>query len=133
MKNLITVIASMLILLAFVTQFFANQVTHNNMARIEREVCTFVDTAKQDGCISENNIVGLKAGIASILNCGEKEISVSGTTGIVYRGGIIDYKIKIPLKNLFSASNFWNFSNEENERYMILKQSTVSEKLDRRI
>ena len=79
MKNLITVIASMLILLAFVTQFFANQVTHNNMARIEREICTFTDTAKQDGCISENNILNLKIGIADILNCREEEILVSGT------------------------------------------------------
>lgn len=125
MKDLITAVASIMLLMVFLLQFSAGQVLHHRMFLADMSVETFRDMAKAEGCISSGNAVRLEEELGRILGCEEEEITVTGGTGpsgtgstVVTEGGLIYYRITYPLANLVAAAEFLGISQEENRAWM---------------
>ena len=78
MKNLLTSVACIMILLAFVLQFTQNQVLHNRLTAIDQAGNNFKEIIKQEGCITAENEKQLKKEICRILDCPEEDIRIKG-------------------------------------------------------
>lgn len=130
MKNLITVIACTLILLGFVSQFFANQMTHSRMAAIESEVYTFQGQVRRDGGLNYANTMDLKRRLAHILKCDTSKIDVNGSMAAMPRGYPIFFEVSIPKKEVFVAVKLWNLDSALSGDVSI-RRTTLSERLDR--
>jgi len=131
MKNLITSIACVVILLVFVLQFASNQITHNHLTTVDKSVNAFKEVAKQEGYISDENSSELKDEIARTLCCNRDKISISGTDIKVIRGKKIHYIVEMPLENIIIGAEFLNISKDESEGKYIIDNYTTSEYLDR--
>ncbi|MEG0292276.1 MAG: hypothetical protein RR495_03830 [Anaerovoracaceae bacterium] len=131
MKNLITTMACLTILLIFVLQFTSNQVIHNHLSNVEKEINSFQQIVKKEGYVSISNQLTLQNSIAEILDCSNSEISVSGDKVPLSRGSKIKYAISLSLEDLMVASNFWNLSPEEETNRFTINQTTISELIDR--
>lgn len=128
MKNLITIIACTLILLGFVSQFFANQMTHSRLAAIEDAIHHFQGQVRISGGLNDENVSELKNKLSNILECEEASIEVMGKEGISDRGQTIDFEVIIPKKNIFLAVDLWNLEEELKGDFSIAR-STVSERV----
>ena len=121
MKNVITIIACILILAIFMVQIVANVTTHTKILAAETEITAAVQTAKQDGCFTTENINNLKAKLAEKLKCEESEITVDidkTTTTPVYRGELVEYSITYPVKGVVGAAGVLGISNNTAIRTM---------------
>ncbi|MDD4377201.1 MAG: hypothetical protein PHH48_03515 [Eubacteriales bacterium] len=131
MKNLITSIGCVMLLLIFVFQFTANQITHNQISSIDKYVNSFKEVVKQEGCITSKNSDLLKEKISSAIGCGQDEIMVCGSDNRLGRGKLIWYEIKVPIKNLIPAAKFLGLSKEDTEGVYKIRNMTTSEYIDR--
>ena len=131
MKNLITATACIMILLVFLLQFSSNQVLHSNLTKVEKNIETFQQVVRKDGCVNQTNIVATKKAMADTLNCTLDKITIVGDRVPQTKGNIINYTIKFPIENLIAAEKFWNLAPDENSKYYILDQTTISEYVDR--
>jgi len=133
MKNVITIVACVLILAVFMAQVTTNEITHSKILFAETEVNTAVQKAKQDGCFTQENINNLVKRLADKLNCEESEIVIgpSGTTDgsttrtPVYRGELVYYYVKYPVKGVVGAGKFLGIS--DNTALRVLSGATASE------
>lgn len=128
MKNLITLIGCVLILLAMFIQIAQNQVTYNKLACIDSGIQTFKDKTSHDGCISKENEEWLKEYIARETNCEKDDISVSGNYNAVSKGQLIHYDVKVKVSNLLSSKAFWGFTKDEDQRVYHINRYVVSQK-----
>lgn len=131
MKNLITGIACVVVLLVFVLQFGASQATHNHMTLVEKNVNAFKEVAKQEGQITTDNTEALKTALSTILECGKNEIVVGGTTELTPRGEKLHYTVSVPLDDIIAASSFWGITNAENNATYTIDSYTTSEYVPR--
>ncbi len=112
MKDFITSIASLMLLMIFVMQFAANQAVYTKLVETESCVSLFRDSAEERGEIASEDISTLRQNAAAFLDCAPTEIGVdtqnleSGNTG---------YDISVPLKNVIGAAKFLGISSAENE------------------
>ena len=114
MKDLITTIASLLILMIFILQFSGNQVTHHRRFQADMAVESFRDTLKEQGYITEENQSGITAELARICGCGEDMITVEGSSNRKERGSLLHYRIRYPLQNLIVMGTFLGIEPEDN-------------------
>lgn len=129
MKNLITTIGSIIIILAMVMQVTANQKTYTKLICIDQLVNNFKEVAKEEGFVSEENKAGLVNQISQSTGISKGNISVRGTSVKKKRGDLIDYTVNVKLNNIMAAPRFWGVSREDNSGNYIIKQSTTSEYL----
>lgn len=129
MKNLITAIASLLLILAMFMQMTANQRTYTRMIAIDQLVNNFKEVAKEEGCITDSNISDLKSEISAATGIKKQSVTVSGTKTKVGRGDEIDYQVSVKLDGIFGASNFWGVSDKNNTGTYTIKHKTTSEYL----
>lgn len=127
MKNLITSIACIVILLAFVLQFTSNQVIYNHIISIDQEVNAFKETAKQEGYITAENEKRLIGKIRYHTGVPYDEIKVSGTDRPVFRGEPIHYRVTVPIKDIVGAAGFWRIDGEKNQFNYVIDRYTTSE------
>ena len=130
MKDLITSIACIAILLAFVLQFAQNQVIYNHIVFIDQEVSAFKEVLKQEGKITSENETRLRTNISMHIGCEIGEISVSGTRDNVNRGGQINYRVAVPVKGIIGAPEFWKISKNENKINYVISRYITSEHID---
>ena len=76
MKDFITTIASLLILMMFLLQFTANQTTYTRIMGAEHSIKEFRLLCEEQGNINGEDICNLKENISRILCCSPSEISV---------------------------------------------------------
>ena len=116
MKDLITAIASILILMIFVMQFAGNQAVQNRIFQAELAVESFRDALKEDGRMSEENYQTVRQYLAEICGCQEGDILVesSGTGSPAVRGDSLYYRIQFPLKDLIVMGEFLGIKADEN-------------------
>lgn len=126
MKNLITAIASIIILLVMIMQFVINQSLHDRLTRVDKMVFSFQQEIKLEGYISNERKKELESSISQLLKIGDGRVKVSGTREPVFRGEKISYSISFPLENM--VSEFWGIKSDTD--YSI-KGSTTSELIDR--
>lgn len=130
-KNLITTIACIMILLVFVLQFAYSQVTHNRVTSIDKAVNSFKEIAKQDGGITRENEKYLRESLLRLVNCDESKILINGTGAKTLRGGKIHYVISVPIENLIAVNKFWGMTEEETTATYVIDNYTTSEYIDR--
>ncbi|MCI8608533.1 MAG: hypothetical protein HFE73_02720 [Firmicutes bacterium] len=114
MKNLITAMASLLLLSIFVVQFAGNQVIHTRLFRADMAVESFRDMAKEQGCITAENETYLKERLTRILDCRAEQIWIEGTREQRPKGEILFYKVKFPLEHIVMANRILGIEDEEN-------------------
>ncbi len=127
MKNLITAMASIIILLVLLMQFVSNQLLHDKLTRVDKTVYTFQEVLKEDGIITDENRRFTAENLSEIVGCAANEISIVGEKETKYRGEKIWYEIGIPLDDI--VSSFWGVKNYG---MYYTKGETVSQKIDRR-
>ena len=131
MKQLITAIACIIILMAMVVQYGQEQVNHAKISYVQKAIHNSKEIAKQDGYFTEDNIANLKSSIASVVGCSADDVIVDAPdiTERVTRGQTINYKVTVPLKGYFAAANFWKLSDDENTATKTYDLVTTSEYL----
>lgn len=131
MKNLITSMACLMLLLVFVLQFTQNQVLHNRITAVDQEINRFKEVAKQEGCITMENEKDLKERVSHIVQCEETEVEVSGDRVPLFRGTPIHYIITVPVEDLISAPGFWGISEKDTKLDYVNDRYTTSEYIGR--
>ena len=131
MKNLITTIASMIIMMIFLLQFINNQVLHNKIMNIDRSINCFKEIAKQEGYLSDIREDELKCMISKYADCDKSEIKVIADKSKKVRGEIIDLKLEIPIKNLIAANEILGIDEQNNSGIYYCEISTTSESIVR--
>lgn len=126
MKNLITSIASLLILLAILMEFTHSQVLFSRIMAADQAVNTFREAVREEGCVSEHSKRRIREELAEILKCDEKEVEVGGTGQTVLRGQLIFYSIKAPVGDVLAMPLFWNIGEEESRADYQVRQYVTS-------
>ena len=120
MKDLITSIASMLILMMFVMQFTANQITYTKIAAAENQVRQFCLISENQGIIKSEGIIQLKEKLAGILDCELSQIAVclSGGRADLRNTGeeavSSDIEITMPVYGVIGAAGVLGIGAEDN-------------------
>ena len=129
MKDFITTIASIFLLMIFVMQFAAGQVTSHKILQADMVIASFRDTVKEDGYISSENMEKLRKALMDICGCSEREILIetdSEAENIQKQGICHSYRVSYPLKNLIAAAAALGLEKEENQVYMEQKGWVIS-------
>jgi hypothetical protein len=129
MKDLITSMASIAILLAFVLQFTQSQVTYNHMVSVDQAVNAFKEVVKQEGCVTEENKDKLRSNICRYTGCSSGEVRITGSSRPADRGEMIHYRVAVPVKGVIGAAGFWGISQAENRFTYVIDRYTTSEYL----
>ena len=118
MKEFISGLAILLLLSVFMVQFTVNQVTHDKLLFAQKDISEALQEVKQEGCFTPE----VKAELTEDL---VEDLKLSDGTGIeitsdyedvnfrAYRGTVIEYTIKLPVKNLIGAASFLGITNNE--------------------
>lgn len=117
MKELITAIASVLILMMFLMQFAANQTTYTKVMGAEHAVRNFRMENESEPDIAEQSVRNLRSQIASALACEEAEILVQ-----VDRDG--NYRVEAPVKGLIGPAAMLGISEDEN-RFLFTAEGSI--------
>ena len=119
MKDLITTIGSMLILMMFLTQFAASQTTYTRIMGAEHEIKEFRLLSGEQGSIRNENILQLKQNLSQVLECNASEISVNITDG--------DYVVTMPVYGVIGPWKLLGISQKENVKEHVSKVVIVFE------
>lgn len=117
MKDMITTVASLLILMMFILQFSANQVTHTRIFQADMAVESFRDVLKEEGGLSPVNKREIRNTLSEICGCSSEEILVECSQEAdapVPQGMLIQYRIDFPLKNLIAMGGALQIPPEDN-------------------
>lgn len=113
MKDLITTIGSMLILMMFITQFAASQTTYTRIMGAEHEIKEFRLLSGKQGSIRNEDILQLKQNLSKVLECNASEISVNITDG--------DYVVTMPVYGVIGPWKLMGISQKENVKEHVSK------------
>lgn len=111
MKDLITTIGSIIILMMFLMQFTANQTTYTRIMGAEHSIKEFRVLSKEQGSIKSEEIIKLKEKISKILGCSTSEISVK----VAEDSG--DYSVTMPVYGIIGPARIMGISEKENMKY----------------
>ncbi|MGN0659962.1 MAG: hypothetical protein ACI4LA_10220 [Emergencia sp.] len=131
MKNLITSMACIMILLVFVLQFTQNQILHNRITAVDQAVNNFREIVKQEGCVSQTNRTHLQEELAGILKCTSSDIRIQGDQAAVRRGQLVEYRVEVPVRDIITMPQFWNIDESENQFSYTIHRFTTSEYIGR--
>ena len=111
MKDMITTIASIMLLMIFVLQFVTNQITYTRLTGAGSFVKQFECAAAETGEVSAESIQNLRKNAAQVLECLPDEIHVDVCGA---ESGAYAYDVGVPLKNIIGAAKMLGISEEEN-------------------
>lgn len=111
MKDLITTIGSIIILMMFLMQFTANQTTYTRIMGAEHSIKEFRVLSEEQGSIKSEEIIKLKEKISKILGCSTSEISVK----VAEDSG--DYSVSMPIYGIIGPAKIMGISEKENMKY----------------
>lgn len=114
MKNLITSVASIMLLLSLLIQFSYNQLFFNRIMFVERQADVLKSVVKENGYLQGEDIKKVQNRISNILDCDKKDIEIHGNKIPANKGEIIDYSIEVPV-NEFVIS-FFQVGNRDKDR-----------------
>ena len=108
MKDLITTIGSLIILMMFLMQFTANQTTYTRIMGAEHSIKEFRVLSEEQGSIKDEEIIKQKEKISKILCCPASEISVK----VAEDSG--DYSVTMPVYGIIGPARIMGLSDNEN-------------------
>ena len=103
MKDMMTTIASVLVLMMFLLQFTANQTSYTRVMGAEYAVRSFRQTAESAQEISEDAVQDLKTKIAAALRCSARETRADGV-----------YKVSAPVRGVIGPAAALGIREEDN-------------------
>lgn len=106
MKDLITTVAAITILMVFVMQFSANQVIMGRILAADKAVDKYVSILESQGYTDEQQKDHLMMKLSETMNCRKSEVIIREEGG--------EYRISAPLKNIVACSRFLGISEGEN-------------------
>ena len=106
MKDLITTVAAITILMVFVMQFSANQVIMGRILAADRIVDKYVSVLESQGYTDEQQKDHLTMKLSETMNCRKSEVIIREEGG--------EYRVSAPLKNIVACSRFLGISEGEN-------------------
>ena len=106
MKDLITTIGSILILMMFLMQFAASQTTYIRIMGAEHEIKEFRLLSEEQGRIRDEDIFQLKQNLSQVLDCHTSEISVDVTDG--------EYTVTMPVYGVIGPWKMMGLTEKEN-------------------
>jgi hypothetical protein len=112
MKDLITSIASLMLLMIFVMQFANNQAIYTEIVGVASSVREFRDAAEEEGEITYEDVSELKQSAAYRLGCSPDEIGFSSEET---EAGNAEYDLAVPLKGIVASAKLLGISDSENE------------------
>ena len=112
MKDLITSIASLMLLMIFVMQFANNQAIYTEIVGVASSVREFRDAAEEEGEITYEDVSELKQSAALRLGCSPDEIGFSSEET---EAGNAEYDLAVPLKGIVASAKLLGISDSENE------------------
>ncbi|MBQ4649779.1 MAG: hypothetical protein IJB73_03650 [Firmicutes bacterium] len=122
MKDFITSIAAVLILMMFVMQFAANQVSFTQIMGAEyavREACLI---SENQGMIKSDSIAELKAKLAGILGCSMSEININIPSGRLdtknegEESEAVDVEVTMPVYGVIGPAGVLGIEPSQNVR-----------------
>ncbi|MBQ1228993.1 MAG: hypothetical protein IIX87_03880 [Firmicutes bacterium] len=122
MKDFITTIASVLILMMFVMQFAANQAAYTRIMSAEYAVRELRLISENQGMISSESIAELRKSLADILECGQEEICIlpSGADYDAPNEGnqplSVNLEVKMPVYGVIGPARALGIGPEQNVR-----------------
>ena len=122
MKDFITAIASVIILMMFLMQFTANQLTFTKIMGAEYAVRELRLISENQGIIKSESIALMKEKIAAILNCSAEEVAVSldGAAVDIENTGeqpvSCSLKVQMPVFGIIGPAGILGLTPEENVR-----------------
>ena len=119
MKDLITTIGSILILMMFLMQFAASQTTYIRIMGAEHEIKEFRLLSGKQGSIKNEDIRQLKQNLSQMLECQVSEISVNVTDG--------EYSVTMPVYGVIGPWKLMGISKKENVKEHISKGVIIFE------
>lgn len=133
MKNFVTAIACMILLMTMVVQYGSEQVNHARISYAQKAIHNAKEIAKQEGCFTEENVANLKKSISEKFGLTEDEvvISATGPEDRKVRGELIHYSVTFPVKNYIGGATVWGISEEDNIVTKTYDFETTSEYLPR--
>lgn len=114
MKDLITAVGSILILMVLILQMAGNQAVYTKMIKADMAVDNFRETARIEGCVSEENAAYLKKQLEEICGSDSGEIKVDGTKKTRKAGQLIEYEIEYYIDDIIVMNHMLNITDEEN-------------------
>jgi len=107
MKDMMTTIASVLVLMMFLLQFTANQTSYTRVMGAEYAVRSFRQTAESAQEISEDAVQDLKTKIAVALRCSAREVMTETRADGVY-------KVSAPVRGVIGPAAALGIREEDN-------------------
>ena len=104
MKDLITTVAAITILMVFVMQFSANQVIMGRILAADKIIDKYV--LESQGYTDEQQKDHLTMKLSETMNCRKSEVIIREEGG--------EYRVSAPLKNIVACSRFLGISEGEN-------------------
>ena len=127
MKNLITAVACIMLLLSLLLQFSYNQLFFNRIMILERKADTIKNVVKQKGCLPEEEVSNIQKDMSLILECSREDIRIRGDETPVSKGNVITYEIEVPIGKLIVSPFFIKDSDENKIKKYQCTRYVISE------
>lgn len=128
MKDFITTIASIFILMLFVMQFAAEMGNSNRILQADMAVDSFRKMLKTEGYLSKENEEKTKATLAEICDCNARDVYIDRKQEKVpaMAGTLIDYEIRCPINSVIAAAGSLGIDEDDNHIYFKQRGWVVS-------
>lgn len=127
MKNLMTSVACVTLLLAFSVQFTQGQVLYGKLIAADQAVNTFCQQVKAEGYISVSNAYSLKKILSQVFSCKAEDVFITGDREPVPKGEEISYEVSVKVQPVIALAKFWNIQEDDNSFVYRVCRVTVSE------
>ena len=136
MKQLIVLLGVLPLLMVFMMQYTLDQKNSIAVSRLQEQVYTAKEQARQEGCFTPAIKASLKAEIGRTFGIPEEEIVIEATETRQYRlnyfdptgqRGVIHYRVSVPLKNLMAGTHLLGIDKELNEGVYTISGTAASE------
>lgn len=115
MKDLITTIASILVLMMFLLQFTANQRTFTEIAGVENAIKIFRIAAESKGKIGDEDVSSMHAAAAKAARCDLSEVETILNPDKNEGSEHTSYQVRVPIRGIIGAAHMLGgLTKEEN-------------------
>ncbi len=129
MKDLIVLVAVVVLFSTLVVQYGLEQKNHANISKFQVIVQSSKERAKQEGCFTEAIVADLKTKVAETFHISEEDVIVEATpeSNKKYRKELIYYKVGVPIEKIIASNNFFGISDDENKMTYYIENYAISE------
>ena len=118
MKNLITMMACVMLLLTFLTEFVQSQQLALRIGQAERITDFYCQVEDMEGMQRE---------LSRVMGCGTEDIRLVMTEAKRGEKVVKSYRVEIPVEKILASPKFWGIDETENKGMHTLEREVVYE------